>query len=181
MKVSINGAPRPGQNPIESLREQVEQVYADGFETFWSLQIFGIDTLTGFALVGQQVPGIRLGTAVVPTFPRHPMALAQQALTVNLAIDGRLRLGIGLSHKIVVEGMWGMSFARPLRHMDDYLSALVPLMEGEQVNVTGKELTSRGQIDVPGAQRPEVLVAALGEQMLELAGRKADGTITWMT
>jgi 5,10-methylenetetrahydromethanopterin reductase len=181
MKIGINGAPQPGVNPLESLRSQIEQAHADGFGTFWSLQIFGVDTLTAFAVVGQQVPDIKLGTAVVPTFPRHPMMLAQQAMTVNLATNGRLRLGIGLSHKIVVEGMWGMSFARPLRHMDDYLSALVPLMEGEQVDVSGKELTTHGKIDVPGVARPEVLVAALGEQMLELSGRKADGTITWMT
>ena len=64
-------------------------------------------------MAGSQVPGIGLGTGVVPVYPRHPMMLAQQALTVQAATGNRLLLGIGLSHQVVVEGMWGMSFERP--------------------------------------------------------------------
>ena len=73
-------------------------------------QIFGPDALTLLAAAGSQVPGIGLGTGVVPVYPRHPMMLAQQALTVQAATGNRLLLGIGLSHQVVVEGMWGMSF-----------------------------------------------------------------------
>ena len=126
------------------------------------------------------VPDIRLGTAVVPTYPRHPMALAQQALTVNQVAGGRLDLGIGLSHKPVVEGMWGLPFERPVRHMRDYLEILGPLLRGDAVSHTGELVTGRGALGVR-AEAPPVYVAALGAQMLKVAGRLADGTVTWMT
>ena len=126
------------------------------------------------------MPDIRLGTAVVPTYPRHPMALAQQALTVSQVSGGRLDLGIGLSHQPVVEGMWGLSFERPVRHMRDYLEVLTPLLRGESVSHTGEMVTGRGQLGVR-AEAPPVYVAALGEQMLKVTGRLADGTVTWMT
>jgi F420-dependent oxidoreductase-like protein len=109
------------------------------------------------------------------------MMLAQQALTTQAAIDGRLMLGIGLSHKPVVEGMWGMPFDRPVRHMSDYLSILMPLLSDRRVSFGGETLTGRGEITPPPAAAPPVLVAALGPQMLRLVGRVADGTITWMT
>ena len=108
------------------------------------------------------------------------MALAQQALTVNQVADGRLDLGVGLSHKPVVEGMWGMSFDRPVKYMSDYLKVLQPLLEKGKVSHSGELVTGRGALDVR-AEAPPVFVAALGEQMLKLAGRAADGTVTWMT
>ena len=135
------------------------------------------------AAAGAQVPGIGLGTGVVPVYPRHPMMLAQQALTVQLATGNRLLLGIGLSHQVVVEGMWGISFEKPARYMKEYLSILMPLLHGETATVTGERLTTNTfqPIDVHGVSAPPVLVAALGETMLKLAGRVADGTVTWMT
>jgi F420-dependent oxidoreductase-like protein len=108
------------------------------------------------------------------------MALAQQALTVTQIIGDRLDLGIGLSRQPVVEGMWGQSFERPVGHMRDYLSVLVPLLSEGKVSHTGELVTGRGEIGVHGP-RPPVYVAALGEQMLRIAGRLADGTVTWMT
>ena len=108
------------------------------------------------------------------------MMLAQQALTVNQVSNGRLDLGIGLSHKPVVEGMWGISFDAPVGHMSDYLQILMALLHDGTISYGGKHLTSRGGIDVP-ADAPPVLVAALGPQMLKLVGRVADGTVTWMT
>ena len=89
----------------------------EGFSSYWVSQIFSHDTLTLLAVIGREVPDIELGTAVVPTYPRHPMVLAGQALTTNAAASGRLVLGIGLSHQIVIEGMWGYSFDKPARHM----------------------------------------------------------------
>jgi 5,10-methylenetetrahydromethanopterin reductase len=129
------------------------------------------------------VPGIDLGTGVVPVYPRHPMMLAQQALTVQLATGNRLLLGIGLSHQIVVEGMWGMSFERPAAYMKEYLAALMPLLHGETVRVEGERVTTNAfaPLDITGVEAPPVLVAALGDTMLTLAGRVADGTVTWMT
>lgn len=151
-----------------------------GFGAYWTPQIFGPDALTALALAATMTPDIRLGTAVIPVQPRHPMALAQQALTVSQISGGRLNLGIGLSHKPVVEGMWGMPFDRPVRYMSEYLKILNPLLEGGKVSFGGELLTGRGEINVP-AEAPPVYVAALGEQMLQLAGKMADGTITWMT
>ncbi|MFV1991797.1 MAG: TIGR03564 family F420-dependent LLM class oxidoreductase, partial [Acidimicrobiales bacterium] len=93
--------------------------------------------------------------------------------------EGRLVLGIGLSHQIVVEAMWGLSYEKPLRHMREYLDVLMPILDGQPANATGETITGHGAIDVP-APRPSVVLAALGPKMLELAGRVADGTATWM-
>lgn len=153
----------------------------EGFASFWLPQIFSFDALTALAVVGREVEGIELGTAVVPTYPRHPMMLAQQVLTTNSASEGRLTLGIGLSHQIVIENMYGYSFAKPVRHMREYLAILMPLLAGEAADFTGETMVAHGSLSVPGGTRPRVLIAALGPKMLELAGTVADGTVTWMT
>jgi F420-dependent oxidoreductase-like protein len=144
--------------------------------------IFGLEALVSLAVAGSQVPGIELGTAVVPTYPRHPAALAQQALTAALAVGpGRLILGIGVSHKIVIENMYGYSFDRPVRHMREYLSVLQPLLDGTAVNVDGSTLSAHIGLTTPRAGRVPVLLAALAPQMLKLAGEQTDGTVLWMT
>ena len=170
----------------KSLADTVAQLkrYADaGLDHAFGEQIFGPDTLTLLATAGAQVPGITLGTGVVPVYPRHPMMLAQQALTVQWATGNRLLLGIGLSHQIVVENVWGMSWDRPARYMKEYLSSLMPLLRGEAAKSTGERVTTNAlmPIAIPGAEPPPVLVAALGPTMLKLAGTVADGTVTWMT
>lgn len=149
------------------------------YHTFWSSQIFGHDALTALAIAGREVPGIELGTAVVPTYPRHPWVMAQQALTTQAATGGRLCLGIGLSHQIVVESMWGLSYAKPVRHLREYLTVLMPLLEGKPVKHQGEEYRVQGAIDAVGSSRPSVVVAALGPQMLKVTGELADGTSTW--
>lgn len=151
-----------------------------GFESIWLPQIFGVDALTAIAIAGREVPDIKFGTAVIPTYPRHPMMLAQQALTVTAAIGDRLTLGIGPSHKPVVEGMWGISFDKPVRHVREYLESLVPLLNDRRVSFGGEAVTARGEIQID-APTPQVMVAALGPQLLKVTGRLADGTILWMT
>ena len=116
-----------------------------GIETAWASQIFAYDALTALAAIGREVPGIEFGTAVVPTYPRHPVMLAGQALTVQAATGGRLTLGIGLSHQLVIENVFGQSFDKPARHMREYLSILMPLLEGEQASLRGRD---------PAAPRP---------------------------
>ncbi len=165
---------------IEGITASLEGAERDGFASYWIPQAFGMDTLTVIASVGPKVPGLRLATAVVPTYPRHPMALAQQALTTNLLVDGRLTLGVGPSHKPVVEGSWGISFDRPIRHLDEYLHALNESL-GQKPRYRGETLSAKGDLSVPGAPVPKVLVSALGPQLLKLTGAVADGTITWMT
>jgi F420-dependent oxidoreductase-like protein len=169
-----------------SLPDTVAQLrrFADaGLDHAFAVQIFGPDSLTLLAAAGAQVPGIGLGTGVVPVHPRHPMMLAQQALTVQWATGDRLILGIGVSHRVVVEGMWGFSYDAPARYMREYLTVLMPLLRGETVGEAGERITARTfqPIGVREASPPPVLVAALGETMLKVAGRMADGTVTWMT
>jgi F420-dependent oxidoreductase-like protein len=163
------------------LREQMRQAAGDGFASAWLSNIFGLDALTALAVAGNQVDGIELGTAVVPTYPRHPAALAQQALTTAAACGGRLVLGIGVSHKIVIEDMYGYDFDRPVRHMREYLAVLLPLLERRPASFTGATVRANLTLTTPGERRVPLLLAALGTQMLRLAGQQADGTILWMT
>ncbi|MFT3853792.1 MAG: LLM class F420-dependent oxidoreductase [Ilumatobacteraceae bacterium] len=173
MSGAINGG------TLDAVVDEARKTASQGFDTFWVSQIFGHDALTALAVVGREVPGIELGTAVVPTYPRHPMMLAQQALTVQAASGSRLCLGIGLSHQIVVEGMWGLPFTKPVRHLREYLEVLMPLLEGRPVSHDGEDFKVRGAVGVPGSSQPTVLVAALGPQMLRVTGALADGTTTW--
>ncbi len=166
---------------LDQLIAEARAAEADGFAGFWVSQIFGHDALTALAVIGREVPRIELGTGVVPTYPRHPMMLAQQALTVNAAAGGRLALGIGLSHKVVIENMLGMSYDKPVRHLREYLSVLMPLVEGNPVGFVGEDFKVHAGISVPGSSRPGVFVAALGEQMLRVTAALADGTVTWCT
>lgn len=169
-----------GGRTVDDIVATTRAAHEAGLHSAWSSQIFGLDALTALAVAGREVPDIAIGTGVVPTYPRHPMMLAAQARTVQQASGGRLHLGIGLSHQVVIEGMLGMSFDRPLRHMREYLSILVPLCDGEPSNFAGETLTGRVTLDVPCDPVP-VLVAALGEKMLRLAGATTAGTMTWMT
>ncbi|MEU4546054.1 LLM class F420-dependent oxidoreductase [Nonomuraea dietziae] len=169
-----------GPDPIGELRETIARAADDGFASAWLSHIFGLDALTALAVAGSQVPGIELGTAVVPTYPRHPAALAQQALTTNAALGGRLALGIGLSHQVVIEHMFGYDFSHPARHMKEYLDILLPLARGEKAEVTGETLKADIKLSTPGTGLP-VLIAALAPRMLALAGTVADGTVLWMT
>ena len=170
-----------GSADLDAYIARVQEVAAAGISSVWSPQIFGFDALTALAIAGREVPSVRLGTAVVPTYPRHPMVLAQSALTTSFACGGRLTLGIGLSHQVVVENMWGYSFDKPARHMEEYLSALLPILRGEAVNVRGATVTAAGQLQVPPGTDVPVVVAALGPKMLALAGSTTAGTVTWMT
>jgi F420-dependent oxidoreductase-like protein len=180
MRIGIFGGD-VASGPIDTLVDAVRASADDGFATFWLPQIFGVEALAALAVAGREVPGIELATGVVPTFPRHPVTLAQEALTTQAASDNRLLLGIGLSHQPVVEGMFGHSFDKPLRHMREYLAVLVPLTRGEPVSFEGEVFRVNAGLQVKGAAPMPILLAALGPKMLELAGEVVDGTVTWMT
>lgn len=180
MRIGIFGGSAVDQG-LDAVRRAAASAESEGFASFWLPQIFGLDALAALTLVGAETPRIELGTAVVPTYPRHPIALAAQALTVQAASGGRLALGIGLSHQFVIEAMFGYSFEKPARHMEEYLDALVPLLAGAQTDVDGQTLRTHAQVTVPGTAAPALLVAALGPRMLQLTAERADGTITWMT
>jgi F420-dependent oxidoreductase-like protein len=167
---------------LDAMTEQVAKAAHAGLDSAYFPQVSSWDALTTLSLIGRQVPNIALGTAVIPTYPRHPLALAAQALSAQAATGNRLTLGIGPSHPSVIEGQFGYSYDRPARHIREYLSALRPLLAGEQVDYHGETLVATGQVEVPGANPPEVLLSALGPVMLRLAGQRADGTVTvWTT
>ncbi len=180
----MSGAPGgvlpPESSSIDDYVAFAGRVEAMGFDTLWMAQIFGLDAIATLGFAGRATQRIELGTAVVPTYPRHPVVMAQEALTANAASGGRFALGIGLSHKRVIEPLFGYSFDRPARHMRDYLEALGPLVRGEVSRPKSDHYTFTAQVALPGVPAPAVLVAALGERMLKLTGELADGTITWM-
>ncbi len=164
---------------VKGLVDRVIKAHSDGFGHVMIPQLFGYDALTALAVVASHVPDIDVGVGIVPTYRQHPMMLAQQALTVNQVAAGRLTLGIGVSHQIVVEGLWGLSYERPLRHMREFIDAAMPLLEGQPAAAEGETIVARGALEID-APRPVVVLAALGPKMLDLAGRRADGTTTWM-
>jgi F420-dependent oxidoreductase-like protein len=167
-----------------SVFEQVEQAVQaeqDGFDTAWFGQLMGVDAMTIIALAGPRTSRIEIGAGVMPTYGRHPYVMAQQALTVQAATGNRFVLGVGLSHQIVIETMWGLSYEHPARHMQEYLSVLLPLVREGRAAFKGEVFSVNAGVHVPGATPPPVLVAALAPRMLKIAGELADGTVTWMT
>lgn len=169
-------------NSLDAMVAFAKDAEAKGFPSLWMAHIFGYDALTALAIIGRETSTIELGTAVISVYRQHPFALGQQALTTQAAAKGRLNLGIGLAHQPVVEGMFGMSFDKPARYMREFLSILNPVLQGEPSSFSGDLLTGRGAMIVEEAPKPvKLFVAALGPVMLNLCGREADGTVTWMT
>lgn len=180
MRIGMNG----GGATIDQAVDSVRRIKDGGLSSAWFSNIFGLDGMTACAVAGREVPDITLGTFVVPIYSRHPLYMAQQAMSTQAACGGRFILGIGLSHQIVIEGILGLSFEKPARHMREYLEVLMPILETGQVDHHGELFrvnNSFGPIERMGTTPPKVVVAALGPIMLKLAGRMTDGTATWMT
>lgn len=171
-----------GGRTIDELVAQARRGADAGFTSMWTANIFGLDAIAALAIAGREVPGAHFGTAVTPTYPRHPHAMAQQAMTAWDATGGRFTLGIGLSHQVVIEQMFGLSFDRPANHMREYLSVLLPLLREGEVKFKGELYRVRAQLErASNDAGPPVLLAAMAPVMLRLAGEMADGTILWMT
>ena len=181
MRIGVMLGADGGRGDLDAIVASAKQVESAGLDNLWMANIFSFDAIGTLAVVGREVPRIGLGTAVTPTYPRHPTALAQQALTTAAATGNRFTLGIGLSHKIVIENMLGFSYDKPARHMREYLDVLMPLLRGEAVNYDGEQYRVHGlQLAIPGADPVPTVVAALGPVMLRVAGEFTDGTNTWM-
>ena len=175
------GATAAAGNSLADIVDFSKTAESRGFDTVWLANVFGLDAVSTLAICGWETQRIELGTAVTPTYPRHPTALAQQAVTTNVASNGRFTLGIGLSHKMVIEDMLGMSYAKPASHMRDYLQVINPLLKGEAVDFQGEQYSAKLALNTPDATPVPLLVAALGPKMLEITGTFADGTTTWVT
>src|SRR6476646_9296973 len=175
MLIGIFGGDTAGRT-IDDVVADARATEADGFASYALPQIFALDAMGVLAVVGREVPRIELLTGVVPTYGRHPVTMAQQALTVQAASGGRFALGIGLSHQVVIEGMFGLSFDKPLRHMREYLDVLLPLLSEGKADVDGETISTHIAIEAADNYPCPVIVAALGPKMLELAGTVTDGT-----
>ena len=169
------------QTDVDELLANARAAEALGFTTGWVPHIpWSLDGLTALALAGQVTNRIELGTAVMPTYPRHPMAMAQQAMSTQAAADGRLVLGIGPSHPVVIENMFGLAYDRPARHTREYVEVLRAAFAGAgHVEYRGEFFSFSSMLTVPGSTPAPIMVAALAPRMLQLAGELTDGTITY--
>lgn len=182
MKIGINATTQLGRLDVHGFAEHARVAEAEGFSSYWLAEhpVGGFDALTAIAVIGQSVDRIELGTAIIPTYPRHPVALAGQALTTQSAIRGRLSLGIGLSHQVMMADL-GIDHDKPIRHLREYLAALMPMIESGHVDIRGETISAKADVIYPVVAPPEVTVAALGPQALAVAGRYVAGTnLAWV-
>jgi 5,10-methylenetetrahydromethanopterin reductase len=179
MRIGVNGSDKLVSADLSSVVADVVAAEADGFSSYWLAQTGLIDAVSALALAGRDTSTITLGTAVVPTWTQHPSALAGSALTAQAATGGRLVLGIGLSHQPAVEMQLHQAWQKPIRHVLDYLDVLQPLLAEGRVDHVGEVWSYTGGGARPSNDPPKVMLAALGDQMLKIAGRRTDGTILW--
>lgn len=184
MRIGLMIGPEKGryQQKVAQLVADAEAAERDGFSSVWIPQIPGdFDALTAMTLVGLATERIELGTAVLPIQTRHPIAMAQEVLSVQAVCRGRFTVGLGTSHDWVIEGMLGLSYDRPAHQMRNYLEVLNAALSGPgSVDVENEQYRVHSPIDVTDRRPNNVLLAALGPVMLRLAGEQASGTILWM-
>ncbi|MET0189573.1 MAG: TIGR03564 family F420-dependent LLM class oxidoreductase [Pseudonocardia sediminis] len=174
------GSPGHGYNVIDELVTRARAVAAAGLPTVWMPQNYGLDTLTAYATIGREVPGIELGASVVVVQPRHPRVLAAQAQTVQAATHGRLTLGLGVSHPGLIE-VYDIPFSKPVAALRAHLDVLLPILEGRSVPGSHGVGSDAASTTVPGATLPvPTILGALGPVMLRLAGERSGGTITFL-
>jgi 5,10-methylenetetrahydromethanopterin reductase len=184
MQISVNCSlgDDPSRSLIDDFVTELAQVRDEGFRRAWVTQMpWQADVLTVLAVAFREVDAIEVATGVLPIQNQHPMLLAQRALTLSSISGGRSILGLGMTHRIVTEAMWGIPWDKPVRRLSEYLDGLLPLLAGKEANATGETVTTRGVVRIPNAPAPPVYIAALGPQMLRLTGRRCSGTVTWMT
>ncbi|HTF32681.1 MAG TPA: TIGR03564 family F420-dependent LLM class oxidoreductase [Myxococcota bacterium] len=165
---------------LEASVQQFSRAEAAGFKTAWVPNIFSFDAMTLLALAGSRTRSIELGTAVVPTFSRHPFYMAQQALSTAAATGGRFVLGLGPSHKVVIENMLGLSFDKVAQHVEEYVRVVKALVETGKVAFQGQCYRVNAALQIASARPFPVLIGGLGPRMRKIAATLADGTITWM-
>jgi F420-dependent oxidoreductase-like protein len=183
VRIGLQIGPERGRYP-----EKVGKLVADaraaeelGFASVWVPQIPGdFDAMTAIALMGAGTSRIELGTAVVPLQTRHPVVVAQQALSTQAVCEGRFTLGVGPSHHWIIDDQFGLPYERPAHVVRQYLEVMNATFAGPgQVDVENDLFRVHAPNDVTDLPVP-VMVAALAPLMLQIAGELTDGTILWM-
>jgi F420-dependent oxidoreductase-like protein len=184
VRIGVMVGPERGRyaTKVDRLRADGRWAEEAGFASVWVPQIPDeFDALTAAALIGADTTRIEIGTAVVPVQVRHPIALAQQALSVQAVCGGRLALGLGVSHHWIIDEMLGLPHDKPVGFLRDQLDVLDQALAGPgPVDVENERYRVHNPLDITDVAPTSVLVAALGPQMLRLAGERTDGTILWM-
>jgi F420-dependent oxidoreductase-like protein len=184
MRIGLMIGPERGRYRSKVERMQADARWAEeaGIATVWIPQIPDeFDALTAATMIGAATTRIEVGTAVVPVQPRHPVALAQQVLSVQAVCEGRLALGLGVSHHWVIDEMLGLPYERPIATMRSYLDVLDRALAGPgPVDVENELFRVHNPLDITDITPTPVLLAALGPRMLQLCGERTDGTILWM-
>jgi F420-dependent oxidoreductase-like protein len=184
MRIGIMIGPeaRNDAGKVERLCEDARAADEAGFAAVWIPQLpQDFDAMTAAALMGRETTRIELATAVVPLQPRHPIALGQQALSVQAVCRGRFSLGVGPSHHWIIDEMMGLPYERPAQVVEDYLDVFDAMFAGPgPVDVENDRFRIHNPLDITDVAPTPVLLAALGPVMLRIAGERADGTILWM-
>ena len=136
------------------------------------------DTLTTFSAAAAKTSTVKLGTSIVPTYPRHPLVMAQQALALHDLASGRLRLGIGPSHRFIIDNMYGLQHSKPLTHLREYRKCCLTVLWTGKVNHRGHFYNV--EITMPRTAQIPVIISILGMMAFQLAGQIADGALTWV-
>ncbi len=169
----------PGRD-LATAVELARRVEALGYESVWVTHGLGRDSFLVLAAYGAATTRLGLGVGVVPIYPRHPVAMAQAALTLAEATGGRFTLGIGVSHRAMIEGMLGLALDAPLAVMREYVAVLRGAL-GAGADFEGRHFRVRWSLALPERPvPPRIHLAALTRKMLELAGEIADGAILWL-
>ena len=178
MRIGLTG----GASSVNRLVEQAQQAEADGFHALWYASGVAGDPLVAMALAGRATTTIELGTAVLQTYPCHPLLQANRAASVVNAM-GRagFTLGLGPSHEPVINGVLGLSYDHPARNTEQYLRIISSLLRGEDVDFTGVDWTTHSAGRVVNLDHPvPLLLSALSPRMVRIAGQFADGAVLWM-
>lgn len=179
MRYGINGSGQLITQGVSGVLTDLAKAEQDGFATYWVAQVGLIDALTVIGAHGDTGSTMEIGTAVISTWEKHPHTLAAQALTTQALVGDRLIVGIGLNHQPHVEQQLRQEWHKPVRHMTDYLAILDELLHTGSAKHHGEIWSFDGEGAKPSTGVPKVMIAALGEQMLRVAGRRTDGTILW--
>jgi F420-dependent oxidoreductase-like protein len=177
MRIGLTG----GASTVDKIVAQARDAEEQGFTSLWYASAVARDPLTAMAIAGRETRRIELGTAVLQTYPCHPILQANRAMAAAEAM-GRpgLTLGLGPSHAPLIENVFGMSYDHPGRNTEEYLRIITALLRGEPADVTGTDWSAHLPASTPPPSPVPVLLSALSPRMLRIAGQLADGTILWM-